>query len=80
MFCHDYPVGRFVNGLEAVYGDFSQSGVLAALLAERHDLFGENALADRRRWGYAKNTFGWAALAPKYREMFHAAADGPRRA
>lgn len=79
VFCHDFPVGRFVNGAEAVFGDFSQPGALAALLAERADLFAEDPAADRRRWAYARDSFGWPALAPKYREMFRAAADGPRR-
>ena len=79
VFCHDFPVGRFVNGPEAVYGDFTRPGVLAALLSERGDLFGEDAEADRRRWGYARDTFGWEALAPRYREMFQSAATGPKR-
>ena len=79
VFCHDFPVGRFVNGPEAVYGDFSRPGTLAALLAQRADLFGEDASGDTRRWAYARDSFSWSALAPKYREMFQAAAAGPRR-
>jgi len=79
VFCHDFPVGRFVNGPEAVYGDFTRPGALAALLTKRGDLFGEDAEADRRRWAYARDTFGWAALARQYREMFQSAADGPQR-
>jgi 1,2-diacylglycerol 3-alpha-glucosyltransferase len=79
VFCHDFPVGRFVNGTEAVYGNFSQSGRLAALLLEHSDLFKENMGADQRRWAYALDTFGWPALAPRYREMFQTAAIGPYR-
>lgn len=80
VFCHDFPVGRFVNGSEAVYGDFSKPGALAALLAERSDLFAEDAVDDRRRWAYARDNFSWVALVPKYREMFRTAAEGPMRA
>jgi glycosyltransferase involved in cell wall biosynthesis len=79
VFCHDFPIGRFVNGPEAVYGDFSRPGALAALLARRVDLFAEDPASDRRRWTYARDTFGWRLLAPKYREMFEAAAEGPMR-
>lgn len=79
VFCHDYAVGRFVNGAEAVYGDFSKPGTLAASLTQHASLFDGDCLAAQRRWSYAKNTFGWAALASKYREMFQVAADGPRR-
>ncbi|MBL8564838.1 MAG: glycosyltransferase [Hyphomicrobiaceae bacterium] len=79
VFCHDYPVGRFVNGSHAVYGDFSVPGGLASLLAEYAHLFGEDVEGDRRRWSYARETFGWSALVPKYRAMFRAAAEGPLR-
>jgi glycosyltransferase involved in cell wall biosynthesis len=79
VFCHDYPVSRFVNGVHAVYGDFSAPGGLASLLTERAYLFGEDVEGDRRRWAYARGTFSWHALAPKYRAMFRAAADGPLR-
>lgn len=77
--CHDYPVGRFVNGAQAAYGDLSVADGLAGLLARRADLFAEDPAGDRRRWAYARDTFGWPALAPAYRAMFRAAAEGPLR-
>lgn len=80
VFCHDYPVGRFVNGPEAVYGDFAEAGALAELLAKRQDLFGEDPVGDQRRWAYARDNFGWRALAPRYRDMFQVAAEGTKRA
>ena len=79
VLCHDFPVGRYVNGEEGVYGDFSVSGALARLLHERRDLFGEDFEGDRRRWEYARGKFGWSALSSEYRKMFQSAADGARR-
>jgi 1,2-diacylglycerol 3-alpha-glucosyltransferase len=79
VFCHDYPVGRFVNGPEGVYGDFAKAGSLAGLLAERQDLFGEDPVGDQRRWAYARDNFSWRALAPRYQQMFRLAGTGPRR-
>ncbi|WP_394729426.1 glycosyltransferase family 4 protein [Altererythrobacter sp. GH1-8] len=80
VFCHDYPVGRFVNGPEAAYGDFSKAGTLTGLIAKRQDLFAEDPFGDRRRWNYARDNFSWQALAPRYEDMFRNAANGPRRA
>ena len=79
VLCHDYPVGRFVNADQAIYGDFSKIGELAKLLITRSDLFVEDADAVRRRWTYARNTFAWQALGPKYCAMFQLAARGPLR-
>lgn len=79
IFCHDFPVSRFVNGPEAVYGDLSRPGGLAELLADRADLFSEDPVGDRRRWAYARETFGWPAVAPLYCQMFREAAAGPLR-
>lgn len=80
VFSHDFPVGRFVNGAEAVYGNFAQAGALAGLMADRLDLFAEDPAGDQRRWEYARDNFGWQALAPRYREMFQVAAGGTKRA
>ena len=80
VFCHDYPVGRFVNGPEAVYGDFSKLGGLSGLLEQRKDLVAEDPAGDRRRWEYARANFSWGALAPQYRDMFRVAAEGTLRA
>lgn len=79
VFCHDFPVGRFVNGPEAIYGDFSEPGGLAAALVRHSYLLDEDPDGDRRRWLYAKDAFGWSALTAKYRAMFYAAATGPHR-
>ncbi|WP_083234508.1 glycosyltransferase [Porphyrobacter sp. LM 6] len=69
VFCHDYPVGRFLNGHEVAYGDFSKPGALAVLLAQRQDLFSEDPASAWRRWEYARDNFGWRALAPKYHDI-----------
>jgi glycosyltransferase involved in cell wall biosynthesis len=79
VFCHDFPVARYVNGPFAAYGDLSQRGALATLLRSRNYVFGENPAADRERWTYAVDKFGWPALASRYCEMFRIAAEGPRR-
>lgn len=39
VFCHDYPVGHYVNGHHAVYGDFSKPGSLTHLLSTHQHLF-----------------------------------------
>lgn len=79
VFCHDHAVGRFVNGDQAVYGDFSEAGGLAALLQQRIDLFEEDPTGDQRRWQYARQKFSWQSLAPRYREMFQTAVAGSQR-
>ncbi len=79
VFCHDYPVGRFVNGAEAIYADFAQTGALAASLSEHEYLFAEDPAGDHRRWQYARDKFGWQALASRYCDMFRMAAEGPKR-
>lgn len=79
VFCHDYQVGRFVNGAEAVYGDFGRPGGLVQLLSSRKELFIHDPAKDRQRYVYARDSFGWPSLAPKYTAMFQAAANGPLR-
>ncbi len=79
VFCHDYPVGRYVNGDHAIYGDFSKPGSLANLLSTHHHLFLEDSNVDCERWNYVRNTFSWSALAPSYREMFASVREAPLR-
>ena len=60
---HDYAVTRFALAEHGIYGDLTQPGALAALLAEAR---GGDPLA---RHISARDRFGWEALRPGYVEL-----------
>jgi glycosyltransferase involved in cell wall biosynthesis len=70
VIAHDHPVMRFVLGSEGIFGDLSEEGVLAELIAEQ--LSGREAAEDAaRRRESVRERFSWPVLAPQYRDMFY---------
>jgi len=71
--CHDSETTRFVTGDHGMRGDLSRPGGLTTLMAaaRAHPLSGERRLAQYR---YARDTFGWESLLPRYVEMIERCA------
>lgn len=77
---HDGPVMRYVLGEEGFYGDFRETGALAALIAAHTPPpGGADATLRGRRRESVRARFGWPVLAPQYRTMFEDCARRPPR-
>lgn len=78
VIAHRNSVTEFVVGPAGRLEDLSQSGTLAAALAQT---LAQPLTADamRHRWESVKTRFDWAVLAPAYRRMFEAARAIPAR-
>ena len=71
--CHDSETTRFVTGEHGLRGDLSRPGGLTALMATAR----ERPISDERRLAqhrYARETFGWDGLLPRYVEMIERCA------
>ena len=75
---HDSDTTRFVTGPHGMRGDLSRPGVLAGMLAAlRRE--GDPAEARRERHRFARDTFGWDALLPRYVDMIAVCAGATPR-
>lgn len=70
IFSHDYPVSRYVNGIHAIYADFTQVGALASSLQKYSHLFDVDLEAARERWHHAYRHYSWDILSKAYVDMF----------
>lgn len=70
---HRNPVTEYVLGPQAVLGDLSQQGTLAALLAAELRKPAD-PLAMRARWDWVRTRFSWEVLAGAYFQMFDSCA------
>jgi 1,2-diacylglycerol 3-alpha-glucosyltransferase len=71
--CHDGEVMRFVTGEHALRADLRRDGALAGLVAELRRT-GDSADAHRARHRFARETFGWDVLLPRYADMIERCA------
>jgi 1,2-diacylglycerol 3-alpha-glucosyltransferase len=71
--CHDSETTRFVTGGHGLRGDLSRPGGLTALVAaaRARPMSETRRLAQHR---YARETFGWDGLLPRYVEMIERCA------
>jgi 1,2-diacylglycerol 3-alpha-glucosyltransferase len=70
---HDGEVMRFVTGDQGRRADLSRQGALTRMLTAAHAAPG-SAAERRERHGFARETFGWEALRPRYVDMIERVA------
>jgi glycosyltransferase involved in cell wall biosynthesis len=68
---HDSEVQRFALGEHGLFGDLTQPGELARLLAEPFDLLGS---AGRTAHDHVYRRFSWDCLRPRYVELLRTVA------
>jgi glycosyltransferase involved in cell wall biosynthesis len=73
VIAHRHPVMRYVLGELGIFGDLSQPGELARILAEQLPKPPDQQQMTRR-WASVRDRFSWPVLAPRYAEMFMSAS------
>jgi 1,2-diacylglycerol 3-alpha-glucosyltransferase len=69
VIAHRHPVMEYVLGNHGVFGDLSQPGELAALLAQQLRRLPDHAVS-LARWESVRSRFSWPALTTSYCQMF----------